>query len=84
MAQDESFREGEDFTIDCVLDSEVDDYLVRRKAFDPEADGFVVPVPRRFVRENPRLGRFLREAPATQYHPEFGFLDEQTLLWLKK
>jgi CRISPR-associated endonuclease/helicase Cas3 len=84
MAQDESFREGEDFNIDCVLDSEVDDYLVRRKAVDPEADGFVVSVPRRFVRENPRLGRFLREAPATQYHPEFGFLDEQTSPWLMK
>jgi hypothetical protein len=84
MAQDESFREGEDFTVDCVLDSEIDDYLARRRVADPEIDGYVVPVPRRFARENPMLGQYLREAHETQYHPEFGFLDEAKALWLKK
>jgi CRISPR-associated endonuclease/helicase Cas3 len=84
MARDESFRDADDFTVDCVLDSEIDEYLVKCRARDPEADGYVVPVPKRFALENTRLGRYIREASATQYHSEFGFLDEETALWLKR
>lgn len=84
MARDESFREGDDFTVDCVLDSEVDDYLAKSKTGDPMADGYIVPVPKRFARDCARLGRYLREAPTTQYHPDFGFLDKEISLWLKK
>ena len=84
MAQDESFREGDDFTVDAVLDSDIDEYLLKRNARESEADGYVVPVPRRFARENAKLGRYLREAPVDQYHPDFGFLDEEKSTWLKK
>jgi CRISPR-associated endonuclease/helicase Cas3 len=84
MAQDESFREGDEFTVDCVLDSDIDEYLLKRKAAESEADGYVVPVPRRFARENLKLGRYLREAPLAHYHPDFGFLDEEKSTWLKK
>lgn len=73
MAREEHFREGDDFTVDCVLDLDIDEYLARRQAGDLAADGFIVPVPKRFSRENARLGRYLREAPATQYGPDFGF-----------
>ena len=84
MAQDESFREGDDFTVDCVLDSDIGEYLLKRTAGESEADGHVVPVPRRFARENAKLGRYLREAPLDHYHPDFGFLDEEKSTWLKK
>jgi len=77
MAQEESFREGDDFTVDCVLDSEIDEYLAKRKAGDSEVYGYIVPVPRRFARENVKLGRYLREAPETHYHQDFGFLDDE-------
>jgi CRISPR-associated endonuclease/helicase Cas3 len=77
MAQDESFREGEDFTVDSVLDSDIEAYLTSRKARDPSAAGFIVPVPRRFGRENSQLDRYLREAPAAQYDPRFGFQEEE-------
>ena len=84
MAQDESFREGDDFTVDCVLDSDIDEYLLKRTARESNADGYIVPVPRRFARENAKLGRYLREAPLAQYDPDFGFLDEEKSTWLKK
>jgi CRISPR-associated endonuclease/helicase Cas3 len=76
MSAEESFREGEDFAVECVLDVDVPAYLTARATGDTAADGFVVPVPRRFARENPRLGRFLREAPARQYDPDVGFHGE--------
>jgi CRISPR-associated endonuclease/helicase Cas3 len=84
MAHDESFREGSDYTVDCVLDSEIDDFLVKRRAGEPEADGYIVPVPRRFTQENGKLGRYLRAAREAHYHPDFGFLDEEKSTWLKK
>jgi CRISPR-associated endonuclease/helicase Cas3 len=84
MARDESFREGDDFTVDCVLDSETDEYLAKSKVGDPVAIGYIVPVPKRFASECSRLGRYLREAPALQYHPDFGFIDEEISLWLTK
>jgi CRISPR-associated endonuclease/helicase Cas3 len=73
MAREEHFREGDDFTVDCVLDSDIEAYLAKRKAGDPAAGGFIVPVPKRFARENTRLGRNLREAPASQYDLDLGF-----------
>lgn len=77
MSSDEAFRDGEDFTVDCVLDDDVEAFLVARRSDDPMADGLIVPVPKRFARENSRLGRYLREASAGQYHPRFGFLDPE-------
>lgn len=73
MSRDEFFREGDDFTVDCVLDVDIDAYLAKLQARNPSAAGFIVPVPHRFAKENARLGRYLREAPAAQYGPNFGF-----------
>jgi CRISPR-associated endonuclease/helicase Cas3 len=81
MAREESFREADDFTVDCVLDSETDDYLEKCKDRDPLAAGYIVPVPKRFSRECARLGRYLREAPASHYHSDFGFVDEEISSW---
>ncbi|MFQ5729715.1 MAG: hypothetical protein ACE5GN_05080 [Waddliaceae bacterium] len=77
MAQDEFFREGEEYTFDAILHSQVEDYLSMKKAKDPKAEGFIVPVPKRFTKENHRLGRFLREAPKSHYHLRLGFLDKE-------
>jgi CRISPR-associated endonuclease/helicase Cas3 len=73
MSQDESFRDTTEFTVDAVLDADIDAYLGARQARDPMAEGFVVPVPRRSTRENPRLG-YRREAPASAYDLQVGFL----------
>ena len=67
------YREGENFTVPAVLDNEVETWLSAVKHGHP-TDGFVVPVPRPFVRPHEALGRFLKTAPATHYHPSYGFL----------
>jgi CRISPR-associated endonuclease/helicase Cas3 len=76
MARDESFREGDDFTVDCVLDTDMPEYLEARRGKNPAAIGFIVPVPRPFASENPKLGGFIREAPGTHYDPFVGFRNE--------
>lgn len=73
MSRDESFREGDDFTVDCILDSEVEDYLRLRRQNDPEASGLVLPAPKRQASEDARLGRMLFVAPSSHYDPEWGF-----------
>jgi CRISPR-associated endonuclease/helicase Cas3 len=77
MSSEEAFREGNDFTVDCVLDSDVDSFLAARRRRDSAADGFIVPVPRRFARVSPRLGRYLREAAWERYDGQLGFVDEE-------
>ncbi|RJQ45843.1 MAG: CRISPR-associated helicase Cas3' [Gammaproteobacteria bacterium] len=72
----EELRENEDFTVPAVLDSDVEDYLATRRKDEP-GDGFVVPVPRRFVqRRDSRLPGFLYVAPSSHYVAELGFLKE--------
>ncbi|HVN86567.1 MAG TPA: CRISPR-associated helicase Cas3', partial [Candidatus Binatia bacterium] len=71
-SKQQDFREGDEFTVDCVLDRDVEAYLeVKRRR--GVTDGFIVPIPKRFARFNEKLGRFLREAPASQYSSDFGF-----------
>ncbi len=75
-SKEQEFREGDEFTVDCVLDRDVEAYLEAR-AHREVTDGFIVPVPKRFARLNSFLGRFLREAPASHYSPSLGFLSEE-------
>ncbi|HKZ03379.1 MAG TPA: CRISPR-associated helicase Cas3', partial [Pyrinomonadaceae bacterium] len=68
------YREGEDFTIPAVLDTEIDTWLTTKRA-GKLTDGFIMPVPKRLAKAHPALGRFLSAAPASHYHTDFGFLD---------
>ena len=77
MSSEEAFREGEDFTVDSVLGDDIEDFINAKRRDNPIADGLIIPVPKRFARENSRLGRYLREASAAQYNPRFGFLDPE-------
>lgn len=70
------YREGEDFTVPAILDKDIETWLSAVRHGQP-TDGFVVPVPLRFVRPHRALGRFLKTAPATHYHPSYGFLGRQ-------
>lgn len=73
MSREASFRDVDEFTVDAVLDADIEAYLSARRSRHPSADGFVVPVPRRAARENQRLG-YLREALSRAYDPRLGFL----------
>ncbi len=70
------YREGEEFTVPAVLDSDIEAWLSAVKHKRP-ADGFIVPVPRQFGVPNFSLGKFLKEAPSVYYHPIYGFLDQR-------
>jgi CRISPR-associated endonuclease/helicase Cas3 len=69
------YREGEDFTVPAVLDTDINTWLGAKK-LGKSTDGFVVPVPKRLAKAHPDLSRFLSAAPASHYHPDFGFLDQ--------
>jgi hypothetical protein len=76
MSRDDSFREDDDFAVDCVLDTDVEAYVQTRREGRGREDGFVLPVPRRAARNDPRLGAFLQVAPASHYDPLLGFVQE--------
>lgn len=69
------FREGEDWTVDAVLDTDLPAVLERRRQKQP-VDGYVLPVPFRAARADTRLD-YLRVAPSERYDPQLGFLDQE-------
>ena len=69
------YREGEEFTVPAVLDSDVEAWRSAVGQGRP-TDGLIVPVPRRFAASDSSLGKFLKRAPSNQYHPAYGFLDQ--------
>ncbi len=75
LAAEDRFREDDDFTVDCVLDTDVDAYLTARKRRDAAADGLVVPAPRRAAL-GAVPGTYLRVVPARLYSTDWGFRDE--------
>jgi CRISPR-associated endonuclease/helicase Cas3 len=75
FGRDDAFREDDDYTVDCVLSGDVAAYLEDQRRRDPEAEGYIVPVPRRFTERDPRLGGFLRVAPSERYDSDLGFLE---------
>ena len=76
-SRDESFREGDDYTVDCVLEEDIPEYLRLFRKRDPLARGFVVPVPHRLSRPDTRLPMNLRTAPSSHYEPLTGFHEDE-------
>ena len=74
-AMSHPYREGEDFTVPAILDRDIEAW---RSAVDQgrPTDGFIVPVPQRFATPSSSLGKFLKTASASHYHPAYGFLDQ--------
>lgn len=76
MSRDDSFREDDDYAVDCVLDTDVHAYIQARRGGRGQEDGFVLPVPCPAARRDPRLGAFLQVAPASRYNSLLGFVQE--------
>lgn len=72
---EEDLRDSHDFTVDAVLDCDLEQVLGLRRRHQPY-DGFVLPVPRRHASRSQRLGRALSVAPADHYDTRFGFFQE--------
>src|SRR5262249_20062385 len=73
-AMSQAYRDTMGFTTPAVLDTEISAWQATKRAGKP-TDGFVVPVPKRFASPRTVLGSLLSVAPASHYHPDFGFLD---------
>jgi CRISPR-associated endonuclease/helicase Cas3 len=86
VAKEESFRDSNDFSRECVLFEDVDLYL---KAGDDEKPGFVLPVPKRWATLRDRevypghghLPRYLGVADAGHYHALLGYCDQALDQW---
>lgn len=78
---DESFREGDDFTVPTILDDDLRTVLEELHASPKRPiDGYIVPVPHWCAVDNlrpddPRFPRWLSVARASQYDPMTGFHD---------
>jgi CRISPR-associated endonuclease/helicase Cas3 len=74
--QEDSFREIDEFTVECILDTDETQALAAIKAKKP-IDGFIVPVPRHLAvdrdPEKSRLPRWLRIAEMSRYDRLVGF-----------
>lgn len=77
MARDDTFREGEEYTVDCVLDSDLDAYMAARAEGSGQTAGFIVPVPLRLARPNGASRAYPRVAPSSHYSESFGFLTQE-------
>ncbi|AOY57177.1 CRISPR-associated helicase/endonuclease Cas3 [Desulfococcus multivorans] len=74
MSREYSLREESHFTVNAILDNDLSTYFDLRTHKKP-IDRLLVPVPRRFAYNHPKLQRFPMLAPSTYYSPEFGFLE---------
>ena len=70
--REDTFREEDSFTTDCILDTDVDDYVSAQARRDSAAAGYVVPAPRYLTQADPRLGQFLRVVPGSHYDQFLG------------
>jgi CRISPR-associated endonuclease/helicase Cas3 len=74
MAREQSLRDERDFTVNALLNTDLPDYFQLIQAKKP-IDGLLIPVPQKFARQHPRLGRFPQIADSSHYHPDYGFFD---------
>jgi len=72
-SREHQFREGVDYNVDCVLDSNVDEYLEARNRQLISAPGYVLPVPRSEKPKSDGRLRHLQVAASAKYGPVLGY-----------
>lgn len=72
-AHEHQFREGLDYNVDCVLDTDIDKYLEARSQKLISTPGYVLPVPRSAKPKSDGRLRYLRVAASVKYSPELGY-----------
>ena len=72
-AHEHQFREGLDYSVDCVLDTDIDEYLDARDRRLITAPGYVLPVPRSEKPKPHRRLRHLRVAASAKYSSVLGY-----------
>lgn len=71
VAREESLRDIDSFTVQAVLDRDIDEFLSLRDARQP-TDGFLLPAPRNRASLDIRLGRFPLIVDSNFYSKEYG------------
>jgi CRISPR-associated endonuclease/helicase Cas3 len=72
-AHEHEFREGFDYNIDCILDTDIEEYLEARNRKLPSEPGYMLPVPRSEKPKSDGRLRHLRVAASVKYTPELGY-----------
>lgn len=74
-SREEPLREGNDFTVPAVLDSDVKEYLRLQKIRRP-TDGLILQAPKKLAARNPKLAAWLYCASSANYHSSFGLFND--------
>ena len=72
-SHEHQFREGVDYNVDCVLDTDVDEYLEARNRQLVSAPGYVLPVPRSDKPQPDARLHHLRVASSAKYSSALGY-----------
>lgn len=73
MASEESFRDTLDFTVECILDSDIELFKTYRRTQPDRIAGLVVPVPKKSAVFENRLGNRFPVADSRHYSQDSGF-----------
>lgn len=67
----EPFRESDDYSVNGILDNDIDEYLQLLEKKNPDAEGLILPIPRKFILEiencPPDLPKYLAIAFSQNY-----------------
>ncbi|NLV45372.1 MAG: CRISPR-associated helicase Cas3' [Candidatus Hydrogenedentes bacterium] len=66
-------RDSDDHTVSAVLDTEIEEYCRLRREKNPQAEGLVLPVPKREAKQDARLAGYLYAADASRYDAMLGY-----------
>jgi CRISPR-associated endonuclease/helicase Cas3 len=77
-ATSESFRETDDYSTNAVLDTDIDKFLKLRENKDPDAEGYVLPIPQKIARSYAQnrpddLPKYLAIADSKYYCQKYGY-----------
>ena len=70
VAREESLRDINNYSVQAILDTDKNSYLIDKKAKKP-VDGYILPVPRGMAQA--KIGRYPLVASSENYDPKYGF-----------
>ena len=77
-ATSEPFRETDDYLVNAVLDTDIEEFIKLREAKNPDAEGYILPIPKNLAHLNSenhpeKLPKYLAIAPSQFYCKKRGF-----------
>lgn len=77
-ATSEPFRETDDYSVNAILDTDINEFMKLREAKNPAAEGYILPVPKNLTQPNrenlpENFPKYLATAPSQLYCERRGF-----------